>query len=149
MDPRFCLHVVNPPWFLFQFHRMLYLMKKMPLTLFVALLLIYSRLTKLEVLLIFCRAFYRFHVFEFLQVRQRRNSISYMRQATISMLGRTRAGNEILFRKISAELARNSFRYSVEESAHSEVHERVNSKARNGMELLKNNSFTKQPNKLT
>ncbi len=88
-------------------------------------------------LLIFCRAFYRFHAFEFLQGRQRRNAISYMRQATISMLGRTRAGNEIFFRKNSAELARNSFRYSVEESAHSEIHGRVNSKARNVMELLK------------
>ncbi len=59
------------------------------------------------------------------------------------MLGRTRAGNEILFRKISAELAWNSFRYSVEESAHSEVHGRVISKARNIMELREKSKFYK------
>jgi hypothetical protein len=89
------------------------------------------------VLLIFVGLFIDFMYLNFCKVGKEKISISYMRQATISMLERTRAGNEISFRKISAELARNSFRYFLEESAHSEVHGRVNSKARNGMELLK------------
>jgi hypothetical protein len=45
-----------------------------------------------------------------------------------------KVGKGISFRNNSAEWSRKGFRYSAEESAHSEVYGRVNSEARNGTE---------------
>ncbi len=56
----------------------------------------------------------------------------------MAVSARDRVGNEILFRKNSAEQTRNCFHYTAEESAHSEAfrgYVRVNSEARNRTEF--------------